>query len=88
MQLAPALLPPAAYACTLPTRSQTATEVFFRKARFWDGEGKDAPPAFHVDGVQYLHVKVWRSCCRCCCLLLALALLLRLQVNLVLHPLA
>lgn len=33
--------------------------MFFRKAKFWDGEdGKDAPPAFHVDGVQYLHVKV------------------------------
>lgn len=38
---------------------QTSTEVFFRKAKFWDGQdGKDAPPAFHVDGVQYLHVKV------------------------------
>ena len=24
---------------------QTSTEVFFRKARFWDGEGRDAPPA-------------------------------------------
>ena len=38
--------------------AQTSTEVFFRKATFWDGTGKDAPPAFHVDGVQYLHVKV------------------------------
>lgn len=38
---------------------QTSTEVFFRKAKFWDGQdGKDAPPAFHVNGVQYLHVKV------------------------------
>ncbi|KAI7838129.1 hypothetical protein COHA_008060 [Chlorella ohadii] len=37
---------------------KTSTEVFFRKAKFWDGAGKDAPPAFHVDGVQYLHVKV------------------------------
>lgn len=37
---------------------KTSTEVFFRKAKFWDGQdGKDAPPAFHVDGVQYLHVK-------------------------------
>ena len=42
----------------LLTYTQTSTEVFFRKAKFWDGEGKDAPPAFHVDGVQYLHVKV------------------------------
>ena len=41
---------------------QTSTEVFFRKAKFWDGAGKDAPPAFHVDGVQYLHVKVRASC--------------------------
>jgi hypothetical protein len=32
--------------------------VFFRKATFWDGTGKDAPPAFHVNGVQYMHVKV------------------------------
>ncbi|KAL4442926.1 hypothetical protein ABPG77_008417 [Micractinium sp. CCAP 211/92] len=39
--------------------AKTSTEVFFRKAKFWDGQdGKDAPPAFHVDGVQYLHVKV------------------------------
>lgn len=42
-----------------PGPSQTSTEVFFRKARLWDGEGRDAPPAFHVDGVQYLHVKVF-----------------------------
>lgn len=32
--------------------------MFFRKAKFWDGEGRDAPPAFHADGVQYLHVRV------------------------------
>lgn len=37
---------------------KSSAEVFFRKAKFWDGEGRDAPPAFHVDGVQYLHVKV------------------------------
>lgn len=37
---------------------KTATETFFRKAKFWDGGGRDAPPAFQVDGVQYLHVKV------------------------------
>ncbi|KAL4857960.1 AP-4 complex subunit mu [Chlorella vulgaris] len=37
---------------------KTSTETFFRKAKFWDGEGRDAPPAFTVDGVQYLHVKV------------------------------
>ncbi|EFN58567.1 hypothetical protein CHLNCDRAFT_140708 [Chlorella variabilis] len=37
---------------------KSSAEVFFRKAKFWDGEGRDAPPAFHVDGVQYLHVKI------------------------------
>ncbi len=37
---------------------QASTEVFFRKAKFWDGKGKNAPPAFQVDGVQYLHSKV------------------------------
>ena len=89
----PAASPPAPASSTqkppLPARplAQTATEVFFRKARFWgeDGkegqQGKDAPPAFHVDGVQYLHVKVggrglgpaaavaalyWRCRCRRC----------------------
>lgn len=44
---------------------QTSTEVFFRKAKFWDGAGKDAPPAIHVDGVQYLHVKVGCGACVC-----------------------
>ena len=38
--------------------SQAAAEVFFRKAKFWDGKGTDAPPVFQVEGVQYLHVKV------------------------------
>ena len=64
--------------CTLPAAPfpspsspcldvQTSTEVFFRKATFWDGTGKDAPPAFHVDGVQYLHVKVgWVLAGGCC----------------------
>ena len=37
---------------------QGSTEVFFRKARFWDGGGQDAPPVFLVDGINYLHVKV------------------------------
>ncbi len=36
---------------------QGSTEVFFRKVKFWDGGGRDAPPVFHVDGVSYLHVK-------------------------------
>ena len=39
---------------------QGSSEVFYRKVKFWDGEGQDAPPVFHVDGVNYLHVKV---CC-------------------------
>lgn len=32
--------------------------MFYRKVKFWDGDGQDAPPVFHVDGVHYLHVKV------------------------------
>ncbi|EQC42179.1 hypothetical protein SDRG_01018 [Saprolegnia diclina VS20] len=32
-----------------------SSEIFFRKVKFWD-KG-DAPPAFHVDGVNYLYVK-------------------------------
>ena len=35
--------------------SSTSSEVFFRKVKFWD-KG-DAPPTFHVDGVNYLYVK-------------------------------
>ncbi|KAK9824001.1 hypothetical protein WJX72_006898 [[Myrmecia] bisecta] len=34
-----------------------SSEVFFRKVKFWDGGGHDAPPVFNVDGVNYLHVK-------------------------------
>lgn len=29
-------------------------ETFFRKVKFWSG---DAPPSFHADGVNYIHVK-------------------------------
>ena len=42
---------------------QSSSETFFRKFRFWDGGGQDAPPVFEVDGIHYLHVKVtWESC--------------------------
>ncbi|KAK9833100.1 hypothetical protein WJX74_007199 [Apatococcus lobatus] len=34
-----------------------SSEVLFRKVKFWDGGGQDAPPVFHVDGVNYLYVK-------------------------------
>lgn len=38
---------------------KSATEVFYRKARFWDGgQGSDAPPVFQVDGVHYIHISV------------------------------
>lgn len=37
---------------------QGSSEVFFRKVKFWDKGGRDAPPVFNVDGVNYLHVKV------------------------------
>ena len=48
----------AALLASAKTRVQGSSEVFYRKVRFWDGEGQDAPPVFHVDGVNYLHVKV------------------------------
>lgn len=37
---------------------KTATEIFFRKVKFWDGQGRDAPPVFQVEGVQYIHICV------------------------------
>lgn len=40
---------------------QGSSEIFFRKVKFWDKGGKDAPPVFLVDGVNYLHVKVLRN---------------------------
>jgi len=33
---------------------RTASEVFFRKVKFWQG---DAPPIFNVDGVSYIFIK-------------------------------
>ena len=45
---------------------QGSTEVFFRKVKFWDRGGRDAPPVFHADGVSYLHVKVLRAGHRFC----------------------
>ena len=42
---------------------QSSSETFFRKFRFWDGGGQDAPPVFEVDGIHYLHVKVRRELC-------------------------
>ena len=43
---------------TLLSMLQSSSETFFRKFRFWDGGGQDAPPVFEVDGIHYLHVKV------------------------------
>ncbi len=42
---------------------QSSSETFFRKFRFWDGGGQDAPPVFEVDGIHYLHVKVTSKSC-------------------------
>jgi AP-4 complex subunit mu-1 len=36
---------------------KSSSEVFYRKFRFWDGGGQDAPPVFNIQGVNYLHVK-------------------------------
>ncbi|KAJ4834358.1 AP-4 complex subunit mu, partial [Turnera subulata] len=37
-----------------------SAEIFFRKVKFWEEEngGREAPPVFNVDGVNYFHVKV------------------------------
>ncbi|KAF5740156.1 AP-4 complex subunit mu [Tripterygium wilfordii] len=36
-----------------------SAEIFFRKVKFWKDDGQEeAPPVFHVDGVNYFHVKV------------------------------
>ncbi|KAK4802157.1 hypothetical protein SAY86_000360 [Trapa natans] len=38
-----------------------STEIFFRKVKFWKEEEQEeaqAPPVFHVDGVNYFHVKI------------------------------
>jgi len=36
-----------------------SSEVFFRNMKFWKGEdgGKEAPPCFHLDGVNYVFIK-------------------------------
>lgn len=36
---------------------KTAAETFFRKVKFWNADGEEAPPAFIVDGVNYIYVK-------------------------------
>lgn len=37
---------------------KSATDTFFRKATLWEGQGKDAPPVFQSDGIQFIHVRV------------------------------
>lgn len=53
---------------------QSSTETFFRKANFWDGKGKNAPPVFQSEGVQYLHIKVGQPPLASSCICLQLAL--------------
>lgn len=36
---------------------KTSPEILFRKVTVWDGEGKDAPPVFCVNGTSYFYVK-------------------------------
>jgi len=33
------------------------SEVFFRNVKFWNGKAQDAPPVFHLDGINYLYLK-------------------------------
>lgn len=49
---------PTRHSQTLYLSMQGSSEVFFRKVKFWDKGGRDAPPVFIADGVNYLHVKV------------------------------
>ena len=47
------------YRYDVPTGS---AETFFRTLKFGvHGDGEEAPPVFHVDGVNYFHLKVRRS---------------------------
>lgn len=47
------------HAALAGANAQGSAEVFFRKVKFWDGEGgRDAPPVFNVDGINYMHLKV------------------------------
>ena len=50
--------------CSAVISLQGSSEIFFRKVRFWDQGGKDAPPVFAVDGVNYLHTKVVSAYCK------------------------
>jgi len=43
-------------------RLQNSTETFFRNCKFWKGGGDEAPPAFIIDGVTYMHIKASSSC--------------------------
>eukprot|EP00899_Mesostigma_viride_P015270 jgi/Mesvir1/23744/Mv18682-RA.1 len=36
---------------------KSSPEVFFRKVKFWKGDGEEAPPIFNVDGVSYAYIK-------------------------------
>jgi hypothetical protein len=39
-----------------------SAETFFRTLKFGvQGDGEETPPVFHVDGVNYFHLKVRRS---------------------------
>lgn len=37
--------------------AKNSTDIFFRKASLWEGEGRDAPPVLQADGVHFLHVR-------------------------------
>jgi AP-4 complex subunit mu-1 len=36
---------------------KSTNETFFRNVKFWNGKQQDAPPIFHLDGINYMYIK-------------------------------
>jgi len=36
---------------------RSTAEIFFRNVKFWDGRQQDAPPVFHLNGINYMYIK-------------------------------
>jgi len=36
---------------------RSTSEIFFRNVKFWQGKQQDAPPIFHLDGINYMYIK-------------------------------
>ena len=37
--------------------SKATVEIFFRNSKFFNGQAREAPPVFNVDGINYLYIK-------------------------------